>query len=785
MRAPTKSDGIAPYPWRTRAWHGWLLAVLALLVTACGEYSGTEAAAVEAQITSRTSQDQSQTCSTTPTAQTLTPVAQAGAELYAKQCAACHGGAGYGTANGPSMIGCATCGDLDTLTNRIATTMPVGSVQSCGLDCSKKTAEYILAAFNSGFNDFAVQAQSCSVDGITLEAPEKTLYRASLSLAGKLPAEAEVAAVANTDVAALTTAINAYMETDAFYQRVMEIYNDMLHQDKYLPGEEALGLLDNTDYPERRWFANLGLNTSTAGPQRTLYEWLRNETNDAVSEEALRLIAHVVKNNRPFTEILTADYTLANRYSAQVWGVLGQTSFKLLATPVDPAYPEDPEDFREVRIPKIPHAGILTSPMFLNKFPTTATNLNRHRSRKIFEFFLDTDVLAIQGMRPDQSIDLISTTPTLDNPACTGCHDVMDPVASTFQNWDARGRYRPSRLTRDGWPSDIQPRGFNGEVMPLSGNADRSLQWLGKQIAQDPRFARATVKTVFKGFTGEDPLSAPSDDASEAAKSAYVAQRLYLGNIEKEFIESGYNFKTLVRGVLLSPYYRAAEVSGDSAGIMGSARLLTPEMLDRKLKATTGSTWKHSWASYSHFDKERGEFNQLYGGIDSDSIEKRITHPNGLMASLQLRMATEMACEVTARDFYLPPAQRKLFPYVARDSVPYNSDGAPVASAIANIRATIRHLHWTLLGEKLADTDARIDTTYALFEAIWRDGQPLVATKKWQHRYLNSRCDVTEDPVTGEKLPEAQQIREDSSYALRAWMGVMTYLLADYQFLYE
>lgn len=750
---------------------------MVLLLSACGEYSGTE------EFSSNRSAQSA--CGNVVTSKALTPRALDGQALYTTQCASCHGSAGYGTANGPSMIGCATCGDIDTLTNRIATTMPVGSVEDCGLDCSGKTAEYILAAFNSGFNDFAVNAQSCSLEGIELESAGKTLYRTSLSLAGRLPTAAETANVTNTDVAALSSAIDAYMESDGFYARVMEIYNDVLHQDKYLPGEEALGLLDNTDYPGRRWFANLGLDTSSSNPQKTLFDWLRNETNDGVSEEALRLIAHVVKENRPFTEILTADYTMANRYSAQVWGVLGQTAFALQAAPLDLAYPEDPNDFREVRIPGVPHAGILTSPMFLNKFPTTKTNLNRHRSRKVFEFFLDTDILAIQGMRPDQAIDLVSTTPTLDNPACTGCHDVMDPVASTFQNWDERGRYRPSRLTRDGWPSDIQPRGFNGAVMPLSGNVDRSLQWLGKQIAKDPRFARATVKTVYKGFVGDDTLPTPSDSATEDEKSAYVAQRLYLGNIEKEFIESGYNFKTVVKGILLSPYYRAKSASGASASVVGSARLLTPEMLDRKLKAVTGYTWKYSWASYSHFDKERGEFNQLYGGIDSDTVEKRVTHPNGLMASLQLRMANEMACEVTAKDFFLPAAQRKLFPLVAKDTVPYNSDGQAISSAISNIRANIRHLHWVMLGEKLEDSDPKVDATYALFEAIWRDGQPLIATKKWQYRNLNYRCDVTENPLTQEKLPEDQQIREDTSYAIRAWMGVMAYLLADYQFLYE
>lgn len=621
---------------------GWPTAVKTLLVSfllvGCGEYSGKD------------TPTSGLACATLSTASVQGTFSVEGQQLYGQQCASCHGGSGYGTASGTSLIGCATCGDVDTLINRIATTMPVSDAESCGLDCSEKTAEYIMAAFNSGFNAQSNASSACSLEGVELEKPSKTLYRASLSLTGELPTEAQLSQVEREGETGLSQTIDAYMTTDAFYDRLMEIFNDVLLQDKYLPGEDALNLLDSGDYPERRWHRDLGLDTSTAGPQRDLYYWLRNSTNDAVSQEALRLIVHVVKNNRPFTEILTADYMLANRYSAQAYGIQGQVAFEALDSPLDQSYPEDPNDFREVRIPGVPHAGVLTSSMFLNRFPTTDTNLNRHRSRKVFEYFLDTDILAIQGSRPDEAIDLVSTTPTLDNPGCTGCHDVMDPVAATFQNWDERGRYRPSRLSGDGWPSDIQPRGFNGEVMPLSGNVDRSLQWLGKAIAKDPRFVKSMVKILYTGLIGEAPLAIPAESASIDQKSAYAAQRFHLGTIEKDFTESGYNLKVAIKSILLSPYYRASAAVGHSADVVGSARLLTPEMLDRKIEAVLGYPWKYSWSTTTtHLSKEGGSFNQLYGGIDSDSVTKRIVQPNGLMSSTQQLIATEMTCNAAAK----------------------------------------------------------------------------------------------------------------------------------------
>jgi hypothetical protein len=41
------------------------------------------------------------------------------------------------------------------------------------------------------------------------------------------------------------------------------------------------------------------------------------------------------------------------------------------------------------------------------------------------------------------------------------------------------------------------------------------------------------------------------------------------------------------------------------------------------------------------------------------------------------------------------------------------------------------------------------------------------------------------DPYTGVDLPDGQKLEKDATYAVRAWSAVITYLLSDYQFLYE
>src|SRR5439155_11094855 len=51
------------------------------------------------------------------------------------------------------------------------------------------------------------------------------------------------------------------------------------------------------------------------------------DANNAIAQEPVNLFEHVVRENRPFSEILTANYVLVNPQSAHVYGVTGQVQF--------------------------------------------------------------------------------------------------------------------------------------------------------------------------------------------------------------------------------------------------------------------------------------------------------------------------------------------------------------------------------------------------------------------------------------------------------------------------
>jgi hypothetical protein len=80
--------------------------------------------------------------------------------------------------------------------------------------------------------------------------------------------------------------------------------------------------------------------------------------------------------------------------------------------------------------------------------------------------------------------------------------------------------------------------------------------------------------------------------------------------------------------------------------------------------------------------------------------------------------------------------------------------------------------------------DPELEATYELFFETWREGTMGIASKTLSAR-LPSPCQVRRDPVSGADLPEAQRLEQDPEYTVRAWMAVITYLMSDFQFLYE
>lgn len=613
--------------------------------------------------------------------------------------------------------------------------------------------------------------------GVELLDPNATYRKATLNIGGRLPSASEDFRIATGGEAALDAELDALLHEDVFYERLEEIFNDMFLTDRYLGRTNALDLLDSDFYPDALWFEeDEDEPNKFANENQAFLEGARMYTNNAMARENLKLATYLVENDRPFTEIVTADYMVMNPYTARAYGVQ-DIRFE------DPL---DPNEWKEGRVPGLPHAGVLTSAMWLNRFPTTPTNRNRHRSRMVYWFFLATDLNSLAD-RPLDPTNISSHNAPVNDPNCNVCHTQMDPIAGLLQNWNEEGSYEPPA---DGWHPEMFAPGFGDKKLPNDENVKlAAAQWLAEQIANDRRFATSMVHHMYRGLTGQEPLGFPSEIDSPTYQFDVVqfeVQDRIFDEIAQAFIDSDYNLRVIFKELIKSRYFRAdnvvgeeAETIADEVSRLGTGRMLTPELLDRKIEAVLGVAWTDR--DGDRYLLDAGEYRLLYGGIDSDDVTTRMTDPNGIMAGIQYRMANEMACEVTPRDFTLPKDERRLFPLVGVETSPLDEAGFPNDEDEFDIKKNIVHLHSHILGERVDINGAEATRTYNLFLETLQEGR-----LKLSQEELDARLDCRATrSLDGVELPEEQQITQDELYTVRAWMAVVTYLLSDYNFLYE
>lgn len=734
------------------------------------------------------------------------------APVLAVKCASCHNPGGAAGQSSLVLRGSSEAGFLDAnfeIIKSAATLQQDGEslllAMPTGGTASRKHPGGVV--IEKGSDDYAAleelvnridEPSSCEANlnavfaGVQLATPEETLRKASLSLVGRLPTAAETKAVQEHGLKALDPILDQMMTEDAFYTRLKEIYNDVFLTDRYLENEDAVNLLNDVDYYNPKWYNETSFYTDPSLIEKygarnfdDLYNRLRSWTNRGVAREPLELIAHIVREDRPFTEVLTANYIMVNPFSAQAF-LLSGVQFKNDA---------DPNEFVEAQIPTIPHAGFLTSPMFLNRYPTTDTNRNRARARRVYEFFLGTDILKTAEQPIDQTI-VTEVNPTMNAAACVGCHSVMDPIAGAFRQFDDRARYDPMTPPLD----DMRPPGFGSEKIPYE-KLPQGLQWIGPRIGNDPRFALSAAYTIFTGMTGQAPPIAPTDVSSpdfEKEFDSYLAIYSEFSKIAHDFEDSKYNLKVVFKEIIKSPYYRAknskelTKEQKSQLSTLGMGRFLTPEMLHRKVWAVTGYPWRPRAFEDGGWSNDylmiRDQYRMLYGGIDSNDTVKRVTSPNGIMANIAERMSNEMACRAVPREFWKSAEERVLFPYVELTFEPEDKNGFPVEPAVKAIKKNIQYLHERILGEKLPEGHPEIERTYQLFLDTYREGIKGMSDPAQEAKYpesLDWACQVQSDFWTRVELPEEDKLTQDPNYVIRSWMTVTSYLMSDYQFLYE
>lgn len=614
-------------------------------------------------------------------------------------------------------------------------------------------------------------------DGIVMLDNRRLLRRATLSLAGRLPTDDELAAVATGGLESVSKTLDAILKENAFYERLREGFNDIFLTQGIDGNADATVLSYEHFEKTRLWYQKHDLShIKDENERRKAGYKLANDYRAALLGEPMKLIEHIVRNDRPFTEIVTADYIMVSPYTARGYGVFDELKESFTD-------PDDPFEYIPVRLKALvgsnrredqesdtgyyPHAGLLSTFQYLSRYPTTETNRNRLRVRMYYQHFLGIDVLELAARGSDAAAATAKfEIPTMQASECVVCHKTIDPVAGLFQDyWRFEPNFAIYGKRKDGWFTDMFEAGFEGEGLP-DNERWRALQWLGERTAKDPRFAVAMTEHAYYILTGRRPLLPPKDlddPLYNAKHRAYREQRRQTETIACRLSESGFNFKDVIKGWVLSDFYRADGLAtavttpGRAAELddVGVVRMLSPEQLERKITAVFGRPW----------GRLTGQTAMLYGGIDSKEVTERAADPSGAMGAIQRTLANDVACRNVAYDFSRPVADRILFPHIEPD----------VRSGISpendeQIRRAIVHLHQRVLGRNDEPSSSAVNRTFALFAGIVADA---AAAKGIDPREAWSCRQSLDSPVP------------DPHYTVRAWRAVVTYLLRQEEFLYE
>jgi hypothetical protein len=610
-------------------------------------------------------------------------------------------------------------------------------------------------------------------DGVAMLDARRLLRRATLSLAGRLPTAAEMDAVAEGGLDGLPPLLDALMEEDAFYDRLREGFNDIFLTLGIDDNAEASVLSYEHFEKTRLWTQKHDLgHVPEKDRQKARYK-LTDDYRAALLGEPMRLVEHIVRNDRPFTEIVTADYIMVTPYTARGYGIFEEVRARF-------KNPDDPFEYIPVTLKALkgrsratdqesatgsyPHAGLLSSFQYLRRYPTTETNRNRLRARMYYLHFLGVDALELAARVSDAAaVSAKYPNPTMQAPECVVCHKTIDPVAGLFQDYYSfEGVYG---RRKGGWYEDMFPAGFEGEELEPAERW-RALQWLGERTAKDPRFAVAMVEHVYYILTGRKVLPPPKDagDPFDAPRRrAYREQRRRTEAIAERFARSGFHLKGVFKDWIVSDFYRADGVSTalDDPGRreeledVGLVRMLAPEQVERKVGAVFGRRW----------GKLEDQLEILYGGIDSKEVTERAADPSGAMGAIQRIMSNDVACRHVLRDFALKPSERRLFPGIEPDMVPGSSPEADAA-----IRLAIAHLHELVLGRHDDADSEDVARTFDLFAGVVADAG------------RQDGLDNREAYACRVNVPDAPA---DPHYTIRAWRAVVTYLLRRPEFLYE
>ena len=168
-------------------------------------------------------------------------------------------------------------------------------------------------------------------EGVRMLDDRRLVRRMALSLAGRLPRQDELGD------------LDRMMDEEAFYDRLAEGFNDIFLTRGY-DGVAENALSYDHFIKTRHWYQKYDLSEVGDKEKQKRARWkLADVYRESMIREPMELVKHIVREGRPFTEIITADYIMMSPYTSRGYGMFGEVKGRFKDT-------EDPYEYIPVRL---------------------------------------------------------------------------------------------------------------------------------------------------------------------------------------------------------------------------------------------------------------------------------------------------------------------------------------------------------------------------------------------------------------------------------------------------
>ncbi len=282
-----------------------------------------------------------------------------------------------------------------------------------------------------------------------------------------------------------------------------------------------------------QWLETRNLDVVKPDPDK-FKEW-NAELREAMKTETTLFFEHVLRENRPVTDFLNADYTFLNERLATHYGIEGVTG----------------SEFRRVPLATDRRGGVLSQGAVLtvSSYPTRTSPVIRGK-------YVLQNLLGMPPPPPPADVPLLEESAAggsksmreqlelhRQNAVCASCHRNMDPLGFGLENYDAIGRWRDA----DGeFPVDASGTLPSGQRFTTAGEMRALL------LLQLPQFSRTLTEKML---------------TYALRRGLKPYDRRTVENIHRAVADDGYHFRTLVHQIVKSLPFQARRGEDVAGGL--------------------------------------------------------------------------------------------------------------------------------------------------------------------------------------------------------------------------